>query len=989
MARPFTVYLSSTLSDLDAERAAVTNILSDECVVKHSYGASEDNLVTSCLNDVATCDLYIGILGARFGHVPGEGFKNQEGLSITELEYRQAGESGIPRHIFLKDDEIIPYGLTDAKTKEHPTEKIEAFRLRASSGNDQRPAVFRSVSELEKQVLKAFNAFKERQQRTQQKDEHGDAEAPRQRPPGRTNEDVRRAYIDWLRDDCEKVVLLGLDLRDRQNVRLGRVYVPALTSVPADRTGDGLLRSGGVESRQEPLLHRLARESLYVPGAPGSGKSTFCRWLSLVLASGAVPAHPGDLPDAFEEKMLDGLEGRFPFLCPLRQWAGNPDRLQGNGEWTRRQLEESLADWIDEVNPGGLTSVAWKEVLQDGQCVLILDGADEVPETVGEGSVHYPRRNFLSGLGDALPSWSRAGTTGNRVILTSRPYGVEDAVRRDLGLPLAELAELPRPLQDVFVHRWYGAAGAPDARAKARGLIEHLDGRPDLERLRPNPMLLTALCVKYDEDLRLPGDLYRLYSAVTDQVLYKRLSTEPERDLARLRLAAVALAMHEGPSEHPRTTPAAEVSYDEIDRALAELSETDTTSEQGGIGAATRREHLLPESGLLLPRGGRQAGFYHLSFQEFLAAVRLLRVVKDAPVADVLARHMSTPGWRHTLRFLFCALADQVSPEAALDEFSALLTRLERDALASDPNPALLFAACLEVGHARGWNLRQLEPAFRRACDHALDCVEPPARAELCRTLGRLGFDVRPGVGVAGGVPDIDWVEIPAGKFQFGEDGLSETLPAFRIARYPATCTQFQAFVDDGGFENDEWWRWPDQRVASARPSFAEPAHPRESVSWFDAMAFCAWLETRLRERGRLAPGWSVRLPKETEWEKAARGTDGREYPWGNEYRSGFANIDEAWGQVGEFYLQETSPVGIYSRGVSPYGVLDMAGNVLEWSLDAFDPEQRGESVPRVVRGGSWFNLRSIARATFRGSRSPVRRFDYVGFRVVCVSPIR
>lgn len=115
--------------------------------------------------------------------------------------------------------------------------------------------------------------------------------------------------------------------------------------------------------------------------------------------------------------------------------------------------------------------------------MIILDGVDEIPEQIGE---HYPRRNFLT-LADALPEWIRAG---HRVLLTSRPYGVEDAERRARGLSLTELAELPRALQDAFVHRWYAAASAPDGEAKARGLIAHLDERPDLHELRPNPMLL-------------------------------------------------------------------------------------------------------------------------------------------------------------------------------------------------------------------------------------------------------------------------------------------------------------------------------------------------------------------------------------------------------------------------------------------------------------------------------------------------------------------
>ena len=120
-----TVYLSSTLNDLEAERKAVQEALGDLCVVKHSYRASEEALVESCLNDVAACDLYIGILGLRYGYVPGRGFRNPKKLSITELEYRHALDKGIPRLVFVKDESAIPVTLTDYRTKEPDGEDRE------------------------------------------------------------------------------------------------------------------------------------------------------------------------------------------------------------------------------------------------------------------------------------------------------------------------------------------------------------------------------------------------------------------------------------------------------------------------------------------------------------------------------------------------------------------------------------------------------------------------------------------------------------------------------------------------------------------------------------------------------------------------------------------------------------------------------------------------------------------------------------------------
>jgi formylglycine-generating enzyme required for sulfatase activity len=972
---PYTVYLSSTLNDLEAERQAVQQALGDECVVRHSYRASENALVKSCLEDVAACDLYIGILGLRYGYVPTSGFRNPKKLSITELEYQHAVERKKPRLIFIKDEGAITFDKTDAGSEEHPVARIRDFRKRAGDGADQRPAIFKTTGELERAVIKAFNDFR---QRREKKDKPVNRE--RSKSTRSSNESVRQRYLEWLRGECEKVVLLGLNLGDRQNIRLGQVYVPALTPAQPDPqigTGGLFVRP---ERQHDLLLERLGKESLYVPGAPGSGKSTFCRWVGLCVASGAVPPQVLKVPEKFEETLPNSLVGRFPLLWPLRQWASHRQLLVGTGQWTSKQLEDALFRWIDQARPGGLTAKAFREALEKGRSLLILDGVDEIPEKSGE---HYPRRNFLTGLGDALPQWTRAG---NRTLMTSRPYGVEDAERRQLALSQAGLIGLPRELQTVFVRRWYAAAEVKSAEEKARGLLEHLDGRSDLDELRPNPMLLTALCVKYDEGQRLPGDLYRLYDIVVDQVLYKRYITKQERDLARLRLAAVALAMHRGPREHPRTTPQAEVSFDEIDGALAELTRNDPASERGGIEASSRRESLLSDSGLLLPRENRRAAFYHMSFQEFLAAVRLGRIGENTK--EVLAHHAATPDWRRTLRFLFCAIGEE---QRALEDYALLLPQLEPDRLEHDANPALLLADCLEVAHARDWNLTRFADAYRRACDHALLNLAPPERAHLWRTLGKLGLDDRPGVGVKDGLPDIDWVEVPQGEFIYGEEKVQISLDAFRIARYPITNAQFQCFIEDGGYETDTWWRWLAERPKSERPHWNYPNHPRETVSWYEAMAFCCWLDARLHEREMLAQGLEVRLPTEEEWEKAARGTDGREFPWGN-YESGYANIDDTYQDAGSYHLGQTTAVGLYPQGASPYGAMDMAGNVLEWCLSESgnpgDVPSRGEDA-RWFRGGCWYYDREFARCAFREVAASWDRSYTLGFRVVCGAPIR
>jgi formylglycine-generating enzyme required for sulfatase activity len=153
-------------------------------------------------------------------------------------------------------------------------------------------------------------------------------------------------------------------------------------------------------------------------------------------------------------------------------------------------------------------------------------------------------------------------------------------------------------------------------------------------------------------------------------------------------------------------------------------------------------------------------------------------------------------------------------------------------------------------------------------------------------------------------------------------------------------------------------------------------------VDWYEAFAFARWLNARLG-----LPDSSIRLPTELEWEKAARGEGGLSYPWGAEYRSGCANVDEKSPGEGKWYLEQTIAVGLYPHGRSPYDVHDLSGNVWEWCINKYDdleavaPDDSGDG--RALRGGSWFFNLGLARADFRLRLLPVLRLSYGGFRVL------
>jgi formylglycine-generating enzyme required for sulfatase activity len=243
-------------------------------------------------------------------------------------------------------------------------------------------------------------------------------------------------------------------------------------------------------------------------------------------------------------------------------------------------------------------------------------------------------------------------------------------------------------------------------------------------------------------------------------------------------------------------------------------------------------------------------------------------------------------------------------------------------------------------------------------------------RSEIGQRLAEIG-DPRRGVGVMDGVPDILWRPIPGGEVEIEDRGRFAVAP-FHMAAFPVTFGQFRAFLEvKDGYDNKRWWK--DLRREDRNPAWQSPLanHPVTSVSWYDATAFCCWLSARV--------GFEVRLPDEQEWQWAAQSARaGFTYPWGPNWREGLANTDES-------DLSGATAVGMYPHGDSLQKVSDLAGNVWEWCRN----EYKTGSGSRVLRGGAWYSRPGLARADLRLHRGPFARLFYLGFRVVCSSPIR
>jgi len=251
--------------------------------------------------------------------------------------------------------------------------------------------------------------------------------------------------------------------------------------------------------------------------------------------------------------------------------------------------------------------------------------------------------------------------------------------------------------------------------------------------------------------------------------------------------------------------------------------------------------------------------------------------------------------------------------------------------------------------------------------------------------------------------PPFEWCRVEGGIVPLenatpdgGTKGGIYQVIDFAIAKYPFTNAQYERFLENpNGFSNSQWWEFSSEAMQWRRDhqnpkptAFNGPDLPRTRTSWFDSMACCHWLSAELESRRSILhdkslnthspSAWSIRLPTEQEWQRAALDDTGWCYPWGDK-------LDETRGNYAGNVGQPTS-VNQYPKGKSVYGVMDMTGNIWEWCLTGWNEEDVDSSgyTYRIIRGGAWnINNPDHLRANGRGCHPPRGRLNDCGFRVL------
>jgi formylglycine-generating enzyme required for sulfatase activity len=717
------------------------------------------------------------------------------------------------------------------------------------------------------------------------------------------------------------------------------------------------------------------------------------------VAEGAMP--PADVPaeDPFVETLGAGLTGRLPVLLRLREfWEFLPARV--GAALTVSDVETAFVRWVDANAPAGLDASLVLAHLEWGSMLLILDGMDEVPVSAPTASGKWhPRQQLLAALAEGCHKWCR---TGNRVLLTSRPYGLTEDEAHRTTLQPAPLRPLTYELQMLLARRWFAVlSGDKEVAAVTAGdLFANIRSQPWLVELAASPLLLTAMCIVYDEGRRLPHDKHELYERVVSTVLFSRYQDPADLDKARRYLGVIAYGMHTGGLDAGRQTPRAEATFHEVDQWLRAYQANQAFTERADASAAEARDALLSDSGLLVSAGPERVAFAHLSFQEFFAAQRSFSV-DEATLGDLFRTRAAMPEWRNTLSFLFGRIvASFPEPQKGIDLLETLLataTMLDGGLL-----QALADAALILKGKGTSLRSATQEELAALLVEAMTSTGGFKARVELGSSLGRLGDPrFRPD---RLWLPDDDllgFVGVPSGPFIMGGDAKRDTqaqadehpqhlvtLPEFFVAQYPVTVAQFRAFVEDAGYT-----------VGDPGCLHGVPNYPAVSVSFQEALDYCAWLTSTLRVaewtpptlRKALVDGHTIILPSEAEWEKAARGLDGSIYPSGDH--------NDSWWVLAAESSQGTEPVGI-STSASPYGCFDMGTNVFEWTRSRWAsypyPDNPGERESlstvkdelRVLRGSTLSEDPSKRRAAARHRLQPDERRAVVGFRLV-VSRLR
>ena len=769
------------------------------------------------------------------------------------------------------------------------------------------------------------------------------------------------AYLNWLHNDCAYIDVRGLIVGSGKAPRLPieKIYIPLRAAgggedrIPHDKTNP--LR----EHRAALLEQSLARHrKLVIVGDPGGGKSTFLKRLAFEQSG----------PKATQFPVLIRIFALEDFIH-RRVHGGLPDAPPADSaDWIPRYLEDRSRE-----SGWGLDADFFRRKLREPSTLILLDGLDEVPNAA--------RREAIARLFERAEKAYRDA----RFVVATRPAAYAGKATLD-GFETVSIGDLDTEAVEGFLEHWAGFLFHQDregARRHNADLLNARRARREIRRMTLNPLMLTALAVIQWNERRLPEQRADFYESILKWLseAHNYHNRRPGNECLAI-FSVLALGMQTYPGGRVKQVEKAEAAR------LIAAEFRDAPEDRREAAAREFLECELVDSGILLSRGD-SLEFWHLTFGEYLAARACADF--DHPANELFRddRWMQQE-WRE-VTLLLPGILIHTGPKRVDAIFNAALDRAGGDAsLAVKARAAgLLGAALHDVRASRSTYRPPDEARYQALLTETLGIfdvrraagIDLPVRVEAAEALGQAG-DPRLKDGTD------NWISIPGGTFVMGAQKTREgkpgydpeadddegpvrevSVPAFYIGKYPVTVGEFARFVEDEdyGYRKEQCWvnggyegretpqEWNEQLLYPNRPVIY--------VNWFEASAYCVWASAALGAR--------IRLATEEEWEFAARGVEGRRYPWGAEPPDASrANYDDAG-------VNRSTPVGLFPAGDTPEGVCDMAGNVWEWTGSDYNKDRK------VVRGACFGDGAAGLRAAFRLGDRPDFRCGDGGFRCV------
>jgi formylglycine-generating enzyme required for sulfatase activity/energy-coupling factor transporter ATP-binding protein EcfA2 len=802
-----------------------------------------------------------------------------------------------------------------------------------------------------------------------------------------TSEDERRQlvwYLHSLTNTLDQLPLQGIEQRlDQQGQGM------SLSSVYTSLKVRGYRRSSATEAGTR-------HQRLVLLGNPGGGKSTFVRHLTLTLARRELgePVDDTALPDDFAARLpiilplqklaryvaTKGNDAStvFDALADEIQQRHNVGDVHGLLRGAlHRGIALPLFDGLDEVPVEGVPGerASRLETLQAVRAFALLYSK---PETKNTGT--QTQNSSAADQPETVP-----------IAVTCRERAFTDDLRNCLGWSVETLAPFDMDQVRQFVPAWYAELAkkttltSETAQRYSERLVERVASSRQLQEMAGTPLLLTMMALVLYNNGDLPRDRPKLYENILD-LLLGRWDTVQERggqtlseyiglpDWDSQRL----LPLLDRLSYEAHRTAASEDGRGRLTKAtvrdtLIAFFEQAKLSEAVALEKTGRcLEYIQQRSGLLMPDGDASYVFAHLTLQEHCAG-RYIVLGSEDPVKLVL-EHRADDRWREPIM-----LGLGLAPPADLDDvLEALWEREEAGQPKSGERWGHDLMLAVEIGNDREWAYLQTLPRIkvskhqeqlRRGMITLLEERNIPTKLlfEVAASLAQVG-DPRLLDPATGNSPDERyWCPVEAGTFWYGDDRPGreekELSPdkyepkrlaklqqmrldySFQIARFPVTNAEYARFIAAGGYEQQEWWTkhgWNWKRSRTERnywddSRYNSPAQPVVGVSWYESVAYCRWLTHQGHAQGWLPKEQEIRLPTSLEWERAARHTDQRPYPWGwEEPTPERANYDATG-------IDRPSPVGCFAAGVAVCGAQDMAGNVLEWLATPYGQSEQEE----------------------------------------------